>query len=64
MRQAISSLERMPQMRAKVIDRLNHLNRDYSEEQGRRGLEEGIKTQERLRSQLSLRKKEQEKQLE
>ena len=51
----------MPQMRLKVIDRLNNLNRDYSEEQGRKGLEEGIKTQERLRSQRSLRKKDQEK---
>lgn len=64
MRQAISSLERMPQIRAKMVDKLNNLNRDYSEEQGKRGLEEGFKTQQRLKSQLSLRKKEQEKQLE
>jgi len=44
MRQAISSLERMPQMRAKIIDKLSILDREYSEEQGRKGLEEGIKT--------------------
>ena len=64
MRQAISSLERMPKIRAKVIDKLNNLNRDYAEEQGRRGMEAGIKTQQRLRSQLSLRKREQEKSLD
>jgi hypothetical protein len=31
-------------MRAKVIDKLSILDRGYSEEQGRKGLEEGIKT--------------------
>ena len=44
MRLAISSLERMPQIRARVMDKLNNLNKDYAEEQGKKGMEAGLQT--------------------
>ena len=63
-RNCISSLDRMPKLKEKIVDKLRSLDEHFTEQEGQRGILEAEKTRIRLKNQKIQQQRLKKRQLE